>query len=82
MLFEILLNILAFFIKVAFRVLVAFLAIPFGVFMLLHKLFPVFSQDASFWFWSVFGILTIIAYFLLWKPILWIVGGLSVLGEE
>jgi hypothetical protein len=41
---------------------------------------PVFTHDNGFGFWTVFGIFTIIAYVLLWKPILWIVGTISILG--
>ena len=51
-----------------------FVAIPCGVFILLNKWFPVFSHDLGFWFWSVFGIVTIVAYIVLWKPLLWIIG--------
>lgn len=80
MLFQVLLNIIAGFLKFAMWVFAALVAVPYGIFMLLHKMFPVFTQDASFWFWSVFAIFTIIAYVVLWKPILWIVGTISVLG--
>ncbi len=81
MLFQVLLDIIVFLIKYVVRVVFALAAVPFGVFMLLNKMFPVFSHDLDFWFWSVFSILTIIGFFLLWKPILWIMGALSVLGE-
>lgn len=80
MLFQILLNIIVFLLKFVMWVFAALVAIPFGILMLLHNMFPVFTQDASFWFWSVFAILTIIAYIILWKPILWVVGVISVLG--
>jgi len=58
----------------------AIVAIPFGAFMLLNKWFPVFSHDLGFWFWSVFGIVTIVAYVVLWKPLLWIIGIFQLLG--
>ena len=80
MLFQVLLNIIVFFLKFVMWVFAALVAVPFGIYMLLHKMFPVFTQDASFWFWSVFAILAIIAYIILWKPIFWIVGSISVLG--
>ena len=81
MLFQILLDIIAFLFKYVLRILMVFGAIPFGIFMLLQKMFPDFCLDPGFWFWSVLSVLTIIAYIVLWKPILWIVGALSILGE-
>ena len=80
MLFQVLLNIILFLLKDLLWVVFAFAAVPFGVFMLLQKMFPVFTLNLDFWFWSVFAILTIVAYVLLWKPILWLVGAISVLG--
>lgn len=80
MLFQLLLNIIVFFIKCIAWILVGLVAIPYGVLMLLNHWFPVFTHDGSFWFWSVFGILTIVAYILLWKPLLWIVGIFQMLG--
>jgi hypothetical protein len=80
MLFQLLLNLIVFFLRCAIWVLVALVAIPYGIFMLLHNIFPVFTQDAGFWWWIVFSIITIIAYVVLWKPILWIVGAIGVLG--
>lgn len=58
----------------------AIVAIPSGIFILLNKWFPVFSHDQGFMFWTVFGIITIVAYFVLWKPILWIIGVFQLLG--
>ena len=58
----------------------AILAIPYGSLMLLNKWFPVFTHDGGFWFWSVFGIVTIVAYVVLWKPLLWIIGIFQLLG--
>ena len=81
MLFQILLNFIVFFVKVAIRIAFTFLLVPFGIYMLLIEQFPSFVLEYGFGFWSVFGILTLIAYIILWKPILWVVGGLSVLGE-
>jgi hypothetical protein len=80
MIFQVLLNIIVFFLKCAIWVLIALVAVPYGVFMLLHTMFPVFTQDASFWFWSVFGIITIVAYVVLWKPILWLIGIFQLFG--
>ena len=80
MLYEIISNIIIFILKFILWILIAFAAVPFGIFMLLFKLFPVFSHDAGFWYWSVFGILTVIAYIILWKPIVWIVSLFSIMG--
>lgn len=80
MLFQVLLNIIVAIIKFAMWVMVALVAIPFGIYMFLLKYFPVFTHDASFWFWSVFSILSIIGFVLLWKPIMWVVGGIQLLG--
>lgn len=80
MLLQVLSNIIVIILKFAIWVVVAVAAIPFGVFMLLKNLFPLFTQDAGFWFWSLFGILTVVVYVILWKPILWIIGTVSVLG--
>lgn len=81
MLFQVLMNIFSFLIKVVFRIVFAFLAVPFGIYMLLMNQFPEFVLEYGFGFWSVFVVLNIIAYIILWKPILWIVSSLSVLGE-
>lgn len=80
MLFQVLLDIIVFFIKYVVRVVFALAAVPFGVFMLLNEMFPAFSQGLDFWFWSAFSVLSLIGFVLLWKPILWIMGALSVLG--
>ena len=48
--------------------------------MLLNEYFPLFTQDGGFMFWSVFSISSIIAFIVLWKPIIWVVGILQVLG--
>lgn len=79
MLFQLLLNIILFFVKFVVGVLVALVAVPYGILMLLHNMFPVFTQEASGWFWAVFSVCTILAYIVLWKPILWIVGAVNVL---
>ncbi|TDE44400.1 hypothetical protein E0I26_08495 [Flavobacterium rhamnosiphilum] len=80
MLFQVLLNFIAFIIKCIVWFVFVLAAIPFGIYMLLNKMFPVFTQDAGFWFWSVFSILSIIGFIVLWRPIMWIVGVLQVLG--
>ena len=74
MLFEGLLNIIAFILKFAFRAFFALAAIPFGVYIFLQKFFTEFSKHQDFWYWTIFGILTILLYYILWKPILWIAG--------
>jgi hypothetical protein len=80
MLFQVVLNIIVFFIKCIVWILVGLVAIPFGAYMLLNEWFPVFTHDGGFGFWSTFGILTIIAYIVLWKPLLWVVGIFQMLG--
>ena len=80
MLLQLLLNIITFIIKCVVWFLVVLAGIPYGILMLLHKCFPVFTQEGGFWFWSVFSALTIIGFILLWRPIMWIVGVLQILG--
>jgi hypothetical protein len=80
MLFQVLLNIIAFLIKCLVWFVFVLAGIPFGIYMLLVKWFPVFTQDGGFWFWSVFSILSIIGFVVLWRPIMWLVGVLQVLG--
>lgn len=80
MLFQVLLNIIVAIIKFIVWVLVVLIAIPFGIYMFLFKFFPVFTIEAGFWFWSVFSILSIVGFVLLWRPIMWVVGILQVLG--
>lgn len=80
MLFQILLNIVVSLIKFVVWVVVALLAIPFGIYMFLINNFPEFTLAYGFSFWAVFSILSIIGFVLLWKPIMWVVGGIQVLG--
>ena len=80
MLYQVLSTIIVSILKFLMWILVSIVAVPYGVFMLLQELFPIFTQDAGFWFWSVLGLITIVAYVILWKPILWVVGTISVLG--
>ena len=80
MLFQILLNIIVAIIRFIVWVLVVLAAIPFGIYMFLIKFFPDFTIEAGFWFWSVFSILSILGFVLLWRPIMWVVGTLQVLG--
>ncbi|SHM91421.1 hypothetical protein [Flavobacterium saccharophilum] len=80
MLFQLLLNFIVFIIKCIVWVLLVLAAIPFGIYMLLNEWFPIFSSDGGFWYWSVFSILSIIGFIVLWKPIVWIVGILQTLG--
>jgi hypothetical protein len=61
-------------------VLFAIVALPFGVYMSINEWFPVFTHYGGFWWWSVFSIITIVAYVVLWKPLLWIIGIFQLLG--
>jgi hypothetical protein len=61
-------------------VLFAIVALPFGVYMLLNEWLQVFTHDGGFWWWSIFSIVTIVAYIVLWKPLLWIIGIFQLLG--
>lgn len=79
MLFQLILNIIVFFLKIAMWIGLAVLAIPAGIYALMKNFFPIFVQDASAWFWIIFSIIVFVAYFVLWKPIVWLVGGISVL---
>ncbi|WP_262916159.1 hypothetical protein [Flavobacterium algicola] len=36
-------------------------------------------MEAGFGFWTVFSLLTILGFVILWKPILWFVGTFSAL---
>lgn len=78
MLLQVLQDIFFFLFKVGIWIL-TFVVIPLGIFILSLILFPDFSHDADLWFWVVFGLLNIIAYYVLWKPILWVIGRLSFL---
>ena len=80
MLFQVLLNIIVFLLRMALWIIMALVVIPFGIYMLLLDQFPTFVLAYGFGFWSVFSILTIIAYVILWKPILWVVGVVGILG--
>lgn len=82
MLLRVLLNIIVFFLKIITWIVSILFLIPVGVYLLLNRLFPIFTHEASFWFWSVFVTVSIIAYIVLWKPIVWIVSIVSVLAEE
>lgn len=80
MLFQIILNIIAFFLKIALWIAAGLLVIPFGIYYMLNEFFPAFVNEANAWFWIVFSILTFVAYFILWKPIVYIAGAVNVLG--
>jgi hypothetical protein len=80
MLFQVILDILIFFIKCLIWIFAGLVAIPYGILMVLNNWFPIFTHDGGFWFWSVFSILTIVAYIILWKPLLWFVGIFQLLG--
>jgi hypothetical protein len=72
MLFQLLLDVIAFLIKILLWVVVAVAAIPVGIFYLLNEVFPVFTHDGGFWFWAVLGTLSLAGFIVLWKPILWV----------
>lgn len=78
MLFEVLMNIVVFILKFALRFVLGLLLVPFGVFMGLVKFFPDFHQGT--WWTIVWAVITIVAYYILWKPILWITGLSVILG--
>lgn len=59
----------------------AIAAVPCGVFIVLNKWFPSFSHHLGFWNWTVFGIVSIVAYIVLWKPSIWIIGIFQLLGD-
>jgi len=80
MLFQLILDIIVFILKMVLWVVMGLVAIPFGIYMLLQHLLPIFTHEASFWFWALFAACTLVAYYVLWKPLLWIVGVVSVLG--
>lgn len=79
MLFQLILNIIVFFLKIAMWIALAVLAIPAGIYALMNNFFPAFVEDANAWFWIIFSIIVFVAYVILWKPIIWLVGGISVL---
>lgn len=81
MLAEVIIKIFFFFLKIAVWVGVAFAAIPLGILFLFLAIFPDFTNEGGFWFWVVFVPLNLVAYYFLWKPILWIVGGITALCE-
>lgn len=80
MLFQVLLNIVAFLIKCIAWIIVAFLAIPFAVYYFLLSYFREFTLAYGFSFWAVFSILSIVGFVIFWKPIIWAVGIIQTLG--
>jgi hypothetical protein len=82
MLAQIIVNFIVFLIKLAVWIVVAFLAVPIGITMALNHFFPLFVSEANFGFWTVLSLLTIVAYVIFWKPILWIVSTINILGAE
>ena len=81
MLFQVLLNVFFFLLKIAIWIAIALAAIPLGFFLLFSNFFPDFTSDAGFGFWLCFGIVNIIAYYFLWRPIVWTITGITVLFE-
>ena len=74
MLFQILLNIIFFILKIALRFIGTLVLIPFGIYWLFLEFFTDFANEGSLWFYSVFAIANLVAYYFLWKPIMWIAG--------
>lgn len=77
MLFQRFLGLFFFFLKVAIWVV-----IPFGNLVLFLNLFPDFTYVENFWFWIVFALLNIIAFYMLRKPVHWVVSAITVLFED
>lgn len=70
MILQVLLNILVLLFKLALWLLIAFAVIPFGIFVLLLNIFPdLITYDI--WFWVAFATLNVVAYYFLWKPVIW-----------
>lgn len=80
MLLQALSGIIVFLLRYVLRVVVAISLIPVGVFFFLQNVFPEFSYGFDFYFWLVLGIISLVGFVLLWKPILWIMGAITVLG--
>lgn len=80
MLFQLLLKIIAFLIKCFLWFAIVLGGIPMVIYILLLKSFPFFTHEASISFWIVFFILSIIAFLALWRPIMWLVEVLKLLG--
>ena len=57
-------------------------AIPYSILVLFLNLFPEFTEEAGFWFWISFVSLNVVAYFFLWKPIVWTISVISALGKK
>lgn len=60
------------FLKLVLWVVIAFAVIPFGIFVLFLNIFPDLTPN-GFWFWAVFASFNVIAYYFLWKPVVWVV---------
>ena len=80
MLFEVLMNFILVLAKFLLRVICTLLLLPVGIYLGLNKFFPVFTHSESVGFWIVFGLIIIVCYYILWKPILWISGITTILG--
>lgn len=74
MLFQLLLDFIFFLLKIVLRIVGGLCLVPFGLYMLFLEVFTDFTNGGGFWFWSIFAIVTIVAYYILWKPIVWIAG--------
>lgn len=82
MLLQTLRRIFSVILKAAVWLVMAGAAIPYFILVLFLNLFPDFTHAADPWFWAAFIPLNIIAYYFLWKPILWTIKVITTLGEE
>ena len=64
-------QILSVILRIIIWLVMAAAAIPYSILVLFLNLFPEFTEEAGFWFWISFVSLNVVAYFFLWKPIVW-----------
>lgn len=81
MLAEALMKIIFFFLKIAIWIAIALAVIPFGIFVLLANIIPEVAYEGGFWFWALFVPLNLVAYYFLWKPIVFVIGAITALCE-
>lgn len=81
MLMQLLLDVIFFLFKITIWALLAVVIIPLGILILFMNIFPDFAHDGNFWFWLVFVLFNGVAYYFLWKPILWTVSNITMLFE-
>lgn len=64
--------------QIAVILIIAILFVILGI--IIYQGRSIFTQDGGFGFWTVFSILSIVGFVVLWKPIMWIVGVFQLLG--